>query len=86
MDLTNGHFMKTTNATKAALTGLEWAISQSVEKPRQKGEFTLTEYIFATGKTEAAASYSMKKMGASGEIVFRQVSINGKRANLYRKP
>ena len=78
--------MKTTNATKSALTGLEWAIAQTVDKPKQPGEFTCQEYVDATGKTEQAASSTLKRMVQSGMLVARKVTIKGTRANLYRKP
>jgi len=72
--------------TKKALSGIEWAIAQSVGKPRQEDEFTCEEFQrLGGGSTRGAAESRLKRMVSNGELLKRPSCINGSRCTLYRK-
>ena len=74
--------MKTSKATKEALSGLEWAIAQTIETPRQPDEFTLLEYMEALGIE--SRNVALRRLEAI-KPECRKVVMNGTRTNLYRR-
>lgn len=83
--------MKLSKKTAAALTGIDWVLNELAELPPQDGEFTCNEFCEASQKTSAPMSHDqchrrLQRMARAGQLVSRLVTIDGKRANLYRKP
>lgn len=83
--------MKLAKKTSNALTGLDWALSELSEKPQQKDEFTVNEFMEATSKnssckTRESVHSRLKRMMQRGEVSCRKITIDGKRTNLYRRP
>jgi len=77
--------MKNSKIQKA-LSGIEWAIAQSVGEPRQPDEFTCIEFMKAGGGTsKASASSRLNRMFNEGMLKKRQFSIDGNSHTLYRK-
>jgi len=77
--------MKNTK-TEKALSGLEWAISQSVGAPRQEDEFTCEEFLqLGGGASRSSAEAKLKRMVSNGGLLKRPFCINGNRCSLYRK-
>jgi predicted transcriptional regulator len=74
-----------TSKTKKALTGLEWAIAQTVEPPKQPDEFTAEELAKASDGNLNAARSNLARMFEKGLVTKRSVRHAGKRTNLYRK-
>ena len=74
------------NKTSDALTGIEWAIAQSVGKPRQPDEFTIDEFFAAGGGvTRDAAEGRLRRMARNRELEKRTLPIGGSRTILYRR-
>jgi hypothetical protein len=74
-----------TGKTKKALTGLEWAINQTVVKPRQADEWTVEEFSKAAGIPCSTAKSRLASMIDKGQLEKRVISIAGHQTNLYRK-
>jgi len=77
--------MKNTK-TEKALSGLEWAISQSVGAPRQEDEFTCEEFLQLSGAASRSSVESkLKRMVNNGGLLKRPACVNGNRCTLYRR-
>jgi len=73
-------------AKKIEASGLEWALDQLVEQPRQPGEFTIAEtHAKSPGKRYAAITGMLYRLEKEGKVTKRQVTINRAKVNLYRK-
>ena len=74
-----------TKQTKKALTGLEWAIAQTIDEPQQADEFTAEEYA-RVGKFDITQSRNrLERMAGKGQLSKRKVLIDGRWTNLFRK-
>jgi hypothetical protein len=72
--------------TEKALSGIEWAIAQSIGYPRQKDEFTSIEFFeMGGGSSRAAAESRLRRMVSNGDLLKRPLCIDGSRYMLYRK-
>ena len=72
--------------TKKALSGIEWAIAQTVGEPRHADEFTCIEFMNAGGgDSRASASSKLNRMVNDGKLTKRPFSIGGSSCTLYRK-
>ena len=71
--------------TEKALTGIEWAIAQTVQKPREEDEFTVKEFREQAGITVDAAEKHLKRMRNAGQLTCRKVTVNGSQTNFYRR-
>ena len=73
--------------TDSALSGLEWAIAQTITAPRQPDEFTSGEFFEAsgTGSTIAATRCVLARMVADGRLTRRSASIGGRSVSLYKR-
>jgi hypothetical protein len=83
LDFTNGQFM--TSETKKALTGLEWAIAQTIDKPQQEDEFTAEEFSRASNLGITQARNRLDRMTGQGQLSKRKILIDGRQTNLFRK-
>ena len=73
-------------STRAALSGLEWALEQTAELPLQPDEFTTDQFrIASNGITDDSARATLKRMIANGQLTARKIKINGARTNAYKK-
>jgi predicted transcriptional regulator len=82
MDFTHGNFMKATKATKDALTGLEWAILQTIERPREPDEFTIADMMRESrGGTRYTIQRRLTALVESGACTRRRFGKDF----LYRK-
>lgn len=77
--------MKLDKKTTAALTGLNWALSELIEKPQQPDEFRGDEFADGAGITMAQAYHRLKRLVHSGKLTSRLITVEGKRMNLYRR-
>lgn len=77
--------MKLDKKTTAALTGLDWALAEIVEKPQQPDEFRGDEFADGAGITMAQAYHRLKRLAGSGKLTTRMITVEGKRMNLYRR-
>ena len=84
LDLTNGNLMKNTK-TEKALSGLEWAIAQTIPKPKEEDEFTVKEFGERAGITYDVAEKLLRRMQRAGQLTCRKVGLGGSLTNLYRK-
>ena len=71
--------------TKKALTGLEWAIAQTIKEPKQADEFTIDEFSQASNLTISQAQGQLKRMIDRKLLTKRKILISGKQSNLFRK-
>ena len=72
--------------TAEVISGLEWAIAQTIEKPRDADEFTCEEFRAGCGVMTVAAAYSkLKRMCQDGSLTSRRVTMGGKTINLYKR-
>jgi len=84
--------MRLNKKTTAALTGIDWALAETAEQPQQIGvEFTANEFHAASQKSQrpltlSAARNRLLRMAQEGKLVTRQITIGGKRTNLFRRP
>jgi hypothetical protein len=67
------------------LSGLEWALSQSVEQPKQADEFTTDDFARAGNLPVETARDKLNRMVRDGHLTKRMITLNGTRTNLYRK-
>jgi hypothetical protein len=74
-----------TSKTKKALTGLEWAIAQTVQEPKQADEFTAEEFALASNLEIGQARNRLDRMTDRGELSKRKILLNGKHKNLFKK-
>jgi hypothetical protein len=74
-----------TSKTKKALTGLEWAIAQTVQEPKQADEFTSEEFILASKLGSRQARSVLEGMFNRGELTKRKMVIAGRFVNLFKK-
>jgi response regulator of citrate/malate metabolism len=77
--------MKLDKKTAAALTGLDWALAEIVEKPQQKDEFTCNEFADGAGIGRNQAHNRLQRLTQSGKLTARMITVEGKRMNLYRR-
>jgi hypothetical protein len=77
--------MKLDKKTAAALTGLDWALAEIVEKPQQKDEFRCDEFADGAGITMTQAYHRLKRLAGTGKLTSRMITVEGKRMNLYRR-
>jgi len=77
--------MKISKHTKVALSGLDWAIAQTIDAPRQPDEFTRGDYIEKTGVSKSTASDKLLALIEAGTLTCRKATISGKASNLYRR-
>ena len=77
--------MKLDKKTSAALTGLDWALAEIVEKPQQPDEFRCDEFANGAGITMTQAHHRLRRMVHSSKLTSRLITFNGKRMNLYRR-
>jgi hypothetical protein len=71
--------------TKKALSGLDWAIAQTVEEPKQADEFTTDDFARAGNLPVETARDKLNRMVRDGHLTKRMITLNGTRTNLYRK-
>jgi hypothetical protein len=76
--------------TTAAISSLDFALSQLVDEPQRADEFSSHEFFERALKKEpsitfAMAAYRLKRMVSQGTLIARKTRINGKVANLYSK-
>ena len=77
--------MKNEKAQRA-LSGIEWAIAQSVGEPRHPDEFTCAEFMKAGGGTSRdSAASRLTKLVNEGKLTKRLFSVDGSNCALYRK-
>lgn len=74
-----------TNKTKKALTGLEWAIAQTIKEPKQPDEFTAQDFAGASNLGMAQVRGHLTRMIERGHLTKRKILISGKQTNLFRK-
>ena len=74
-----------TNKTKKALTGLEWAIAQTIKEPKQPDEFTAEDFTGASKLGVAQVRGHLTRMVERGQLTKRKILISGKQTNLFRK-
>ena len=77
--------MKISKHAKEALSGLDWAIAQTIDAPRQPDEFTRAEYIAKTGSTRTAAGDKLAALVQAGTLESRKATVGGKVSRLYRR-
>jgi hypothetical protein len=77
--------MKLDKKTSAALTGLDWALAEIVEKPQQPDEFRCDEFADGAGLTMTQSYHRLKRLACSGKLTTRMITVEGKRMNLYRR-
>lgn len=78
-------------STRAALSGLDWALEQIAEMPKTADEFTCAEAIAKQASmgiivTADAMRGKLNRMVESGLLAKRTFAANGHRVTLYRKP
>ncbi len=83
--------MKITKQTKAALSGLEWAVQELAGKPQQADEFTCNEFHAATlasghQRSRESCHSQLQRMAKNGQLLSRKSLIKGASATLYKKP
>ncbi len=83
--------MRLNKKTTDALSGIDWVLAALIDKPQQPGEFTANEFHSASQKTPNpltidAARFRIMRLVKAGELVTRNITIHGKRTNLYRRP
>jgi response regulator of citrate/malate metabolism len=71
--------------TKKALSGLEWALAQSIDEPQQPEEFTAEDFAKAGGVTMDSAKARLARMVRQGLLAKRIVCLRGRRTGLYRR-
>ena len=54
------------------------------QQPRQPDEFTVAEFLLATGMHEIKARRELNAQVESGKLTMRHLPVDGKRINLYR--
>ena len=74
-----------TSKTKKALTGLEWAIAQTVQEPKQADEFTAQDFALASKLIGRQARSLLDGMFNRGELTKRKMIIAGKVVNVFKK-
>jgi predicted Zn-dependent peptidase len=74
-----------TSETKKALTGLEWAIAQTIDEPQQEDEFTAEEFARASNLGITQARNRLDRMTGLGQLSKRKILIDGRQTNLFRK-
>lgn len=73
-------------SARAAVSGLEWALEQLAEKPKQPDEFTAKECHAAQSERSLAGIRSLlDRMRDNGVLSCRKILVNGKHENVYRK-
>lgn len=83
--------MKITKQTKAAISGLEWAVQELAGKPQQPDEFSCNEFHAATlasgyQRSRESCHCQLQRMAKNGQLLSRKSLVKGALANLYRKP
>ena len=72
--------------TEKALSGIEWAVSQTIGIPRQPDEFTIFEYMQAAGcLTRGAAESKLRRLVNDGGLTKRKANVDGSICSLYRR-
>ena len=71
--------------TKKALTGLEWAIAQTIKEPQHADEFTVDEFSQAGNLTIPQAQGQLKRMFEHKLLTKRKILMSGKLCNLFKK-
>ena len=74
-----------TKQTKKALTGLEWAIAQTVDKPQQEDEFTAEEFARASNLGITQSRNRLDRMTGQGQLSKRKILMDGRQTNVFRK-
>ena len=74
-----------TKKTKKALTGLEWAIAQTIQEPKRPDEFTADEFILASKLESRQAKRLLEGMFSRGELTKRKMAIGGMSVNVFKK-
>lgn len=78
--------MKTNDKTKNALSGLEWAISQTIVKAKAEDEFTVQEYHDLAGSMKIQmCRRKLADMCGQGLLNARNGIENGRACIFYRK-
>ena len=82
--------MRLSKKTAAALSGLDWAINELIEKPQQPDEFTAREFFQTAQKADARLTLKtvrnkLSQWVSQGDLVTRKINVSGKRTNLYRR-
>ena len=73
-------------STRAALSGLKWALEQTAEKPLQPDEFTGQQFHAAReGNTLRSSQSLLGRMIGDGLLTSRKITLNGKIQNAYKK-
>lgn len=72
--------------TEKALSGIEWAVSQTIGIPRQPDEFTCYEFMEAAGGlTRGAAESKLRRLVNDGGLTKRKANVDGSICSLYRR-
>ena len=74
-----------TKQTEKALTGLEWAIAQTIKSPQEDDEFTAEEFAKEAKLEISQARNRLDHMASRGQLTKRKVSINNRLTNVFRK-
>lgn len=78
--------MKTNDKTKNALSGLEWAINQTIVKAKADDEFTVQDYYdLAGGMMMQMCRRKLADMRDQGLLIARNGVDNGRACIFYRK-
>ena len=71
--------------TKKALTGLEWAIAQTIVAPQNPDEFTAEEFAVSAEISMSKSRNRLEHMVNAGQLKKRKILKDGKWINLFRK-
>jgi hypothetical protein len=74
-----------TSKTKKALTGLEWAIAQTIQEPKQADEFTAQDFALASKLPASRVKHLLPSMVNRGELTKRKMLVAGKVVNVFKK-
>jgi hypothetical protein len=67
------------------LSGLEWALAQTLEQPQQPDEFTSEDFAQSTGRTIASARSLLNRMCHDGKLTKRYITVRGNKTCIFAK-
>lgn len=83
--------MRINKKTATAITGIDWALAELIQKPQQPDEFSAQEFFQASKKNDDTLTLEiirnkLARMVRQGQLVTRKAALAGRQANLYRRP
>ena len=72
-------------STGRAVSGLEWALQEFAAEAIRPDEFTLAQFVAASGMNRNSARARLVDREKTGELTSRIGCVAGKSARIYRK-